>query len=163
MKLETANRRIDNSCNPAFRMCSAVLVDVMTRALSPFKPLLQHVLTLAQLAVAVLLLAPEATFLPIFTLIQHDIIVHNIVDALCHDRAADRSQSDEVSNVAFFGISHIATLLSRAFHFDAIRTAHHRAGRAWDSELFLLFSSAGMFASAPVFGALSIVLILLFF
>jgi len=83
----------------------------MTRALSPFKPLVAALfLTLAQLAVAVLLLAPEGPLSYRYsTLIQHDSYwFMNIVD---RGYATTVPPIDhkvmEVSNVAFFsGISH---------------------------------------------------------
>src|SRR5205807_8607514 len=108
---EIGNRQCEgstNSCNPpAFRMCSAVPGgDVMTRALSPFKPLVAALfLTLPQLAVAVLLLAPEGPLSYRYsTLIQHDSYwFMNIVD---RGYATTVPPIDhkvmEVSNVAFF-------------------------------------------------------------
>src|SRR5438477_3151210 len=88
-------------------MCSAVPGgDVMTRSLSPFKPLVAALLiTLAQLAVAVLLLAPEGPLSYRYsTLIQHDSYwFTNIVDrGYATTVPPINHKVMEVSNVAFF-------------------------------------------------------------
>ena len=137
----------------------------MTRALSPFKPLVAALLlTLAQLAVAVLLLAPEGPLSYRYsTLIQHDSYwFMNIVD---RGYATTVPPIDhkvmEVSNVAFFpAYPTIATLLSRAFHFDAdnalLITAQAAAWGFW-SYFFLFCERWNVSPLLQFFGALSIV------
>src|ERR1700730_8067972 len=95
-----------NSCNvEGFGISSAVPVG-MSRKSSPFKPLLAGLLvTLAQIAVAVLLLAPEGPLSYRYsTLIQHDgYWVLNIVDRGYQTILPPINHKGlEVSNVAFF-------------------------------------------------------------
>src|SRR5256885_16763172 len=67
---------LTSSCNRnGFRICSAVPTNgAMSRSLSPFKPILAGLCcALAQLALAILLLAPEGPLSSRYsTLIQHD-------------------------------------------------------------------------------------------
>ena len=147
-------------------MCSAVpRDDVMTGALSRFKPLvLALLLTLAQLAVAVLFLAPEGPLSYRYsTLIQHDSYwFMNIVD---RGYATTVPPIDhkvmEVSNVAFFpAYPTIAALLGRALHLDAddalLITAQAAAWGFW-SYFFLFCERWNVPPLLQFFGALSIV------
>ena len=113
-----------SSCNvDGFRISSAVPA-AMSRKSSPLKPLLAGLLmTLAQIAVAVLLLAPEGPFSYRYsTLVQHDgYWFLNIVDRGYQTIVPPINHKVmEVSNVAFFpAYPALASLLRYCFHLTS--------------------------------------------
>src|SRR6266404_5143231 len=114
-----------SSCNlESFRISSAVPTRAaMTRSPSPLRPLLAGLLlTLAQIAVAVLLLAPEGPVSEQYrALMQHDSYwFMNIVDRGYQTIVPPINHKvTEVSNVGFFpAYPAIATLLRYGLHLD---------------------------------------------
>jgi len=138
--------------------------DALTRSAATFKPLLLGLLlTLAQLAVAVYLLAPEGPLSYRYsTLIQHDSYwFANIIDRGFQTIVPPIDHKVmEVSNVAFFpAYPAIAGLLRTIFHIETgnalLITAQAAAWGFWT--YFLLFCERwSLSASLRFFGALSI-------
>ena len=137
----------------------------MTRSPSPLKPLLAGLLlTLAQIAVAVCLLAPEGPLSYRYsTLIQHDSYwFGNIVDRGYQTIVPPISHKMmEVSNVAFFpAYPAIAALLRYGLHFDTANallvTAQVAAWGFW-SYFFLFCERWNLSPALQFLGALSIV------
>jgi len=137
----------------------------MTRSPSPLKPLLAGLLlTLAQIAVAVCLLAPEGPLSYRYsTLIQHDSYwFENIVDRGYQTIVPPISHKMmEVSNVAFFpAYPAIAALLRYGLHFDTANallvTAQAAAWGFW-SYFFLFCERWNLSPTLQFLGALSIV------
>src|ERR1700719_2299948 len=156
-----------SSCNlESFRISSAVPTRAaMTRSPSPLKPLLAGLLlTLAQIAVAVCLLAPEGPLSYRYsTLIQHDSYwFENIVDRGYQTIVPPISHKMmEVSNVAFFpAYPAIAALLRYGLHFDTgnalLVTAQAAAWGFW-SYFFLFCERWNLSPALQFLGALSIV------
>jgi hypothetical protein len=137
----------------------------MTRSPLPFKPLLAGLfLTLAQIAVAVFLLAPEGPLSYRYsTLVEHDSYwFMNIVD---RGYATTVPPVDhkvmEVSNVAFFpAYPAIAALLRYGLNLDTenalLVTAQAAAWGFW-SYFFLFCERWNLSPALQIFGALSIV------
>lgn len=156
-----------SSCNSqGFRISSAAPTrDAMTRSPLPFKPLLAGLfLTLAQIAVAVFLLAPEGPLSSRYaTLIEHDSFwFMNIVD---RGYATTVPPPDhkvmEVSNVAFFpAYPAIAALVRYGLRLDTenalLVTAQAAAWGFW-SYFFLFCERWNLSPALQFFGALSIV------
>jgi hypothetical protein len=137
----------------------------MTRLPPPLKPLLAGLLlTLAQIAVAVCLLAPEGPLSYRYsTLIQHDSYwFGNIVDRGYQTIVPPISHKMmEVSNVAFFpAYPAIAALLRYGLHFDTANallvTAQVAAWGFW-SYFFLFCERWNLSPALQFLGALSIV------
>jgi len=137
----------------------------MTRLPPPLKPLLAGLLlTLAQIAVAVCLLAPEGPLSYRYsTLIQHDSYwFGNIVDRGYQTIVPPmREKMMEVSNVAFFpAYPAIAALLRYGLHFDTANallvTAQVAAWGFW-SYFFLFCERWNLSPALQFLGALSIV------
>jgi hypothetical protein len=137
----------------------------MIRSPSPLKPLLAGLLlTLAQIAVAVCLLAPEGPLSYRYsTLIQHDSYwFENIVDRGYQTIVPPISHKMmEVSNVAFFpAYPAIAALLRYGLHFDTgnalLVTAQAAAWGFW-SYFFLFCERWNLSPALQFLGALSIV------
>src|SRR5437016_10590279 len=156
-----------SSCNlERFRISSAVPIRAaMTRLPPPLKPLLAGLLlTLAQIAVAVCLLAPEGPLSYRYsTLIQHDSYwFGNIVDRGYQTIVPPmREKMMEVSNVAFFpAYPAIAALLRYGLHFDTANallvTAQVAAWGFW-SYFFLFCERWNLSPALQFLGALSIV------
>jgi hypothetical protein len=139
--------------------------DAMTRASSPFRPLLAGLLlTLAQIAVAVVLLAPEGPISHQYrTLIQHDsywfmnVVDHGyqtIVPPINH-------KVMEVSNVGFFpAYPALAAVLHYGLHLDtheALLVAAQAAAWGFWSYYFLFCERWNLSPALRFFGALSIV------
>src|SRR5438552_9447759 len=168
MRLETASaERLTSSCNrKSFSISSAVpLSDTMKGARSRIKPLLAGLLlTLAQIAVAVCLLAPEGPLSYRYsTLIQHDSYwFENIVDRGYQTIVPPMNHKMmEVSNVAFFpAYPAIAALLRHGLHFDTgnalLITAQAAAWGFW-SYFFLFCVLWNLSPALQFLGALSIV------
>lgn len=167
MQLETATApNLTSSCYPeAFRISSAVPVSkTMTAARSPLKALLAGLLvTLAQVAVSVLLLAPEGPFSYRYsTLVQHDgYWFMNIVNRGYETIVPPVSHKVmEVSNVAFFpAYPAIASLLRYGLHLETdqalLITAQAAAWGFW-SYFFLFCDRWGLSPTLQFLGALSI-------
>src|SRR5436853_7676407 len=120
--------RPTNSCNlRSFRISSALPTrDAMTRPSLSLRPAVAGLLlTLAQIAVAVCLLAPEGPLSYRYsTLVQHDSYwFGNIVDRGYQTIVPPmREKMMEVSNVAFFpAYPAIAALLRYGLHFDTAK------------------------------------------
>jgi hypothetical protein len=168
MQSETAlDEGPTSSCNvESFRISSAVPTgDAMTRTSSPLKPLIAGLLlTLAQMAVAVCLLAPEGPLSYRYsTLIQHDSYwFQNIVERGYQTIVPPANHKVmEVSNVAFFpAFPAIVALLRYGLHFDAgnalLITAQASAWGFW-SYFFLFCERWNLSPTLQFFGALSIV------
>ena len=167
MQLETAPRpRPTSSCNrEGFRISSALPVsETMTAARSPLKPLLAGlVVTLVQIAIAVLLLAPEGPLAWRYsTLNQHDSYwFMNIVDRGYQTTVPPINHKVmEVSNVAFFpAYPAIAALLRYGLHLEMdnalLITAQAAAWGFWS--YFFLFCERWMLSpKLQLLGALSI-------
>src|SRR6202790_117925 len=155
-----------SSCNPSdFGISSAVPIhDAMTRLPSPLKSLLAGlVLTLAQIVVAVWLLAPEGSFSDRYTtLIQHDgYWFMNIVD---RGYATTVPPIDhkvmEVSNVAFFpAYPTLAALLRRGLDLEtttALLIVSQIAAWGFWSYFFLFCQRWNLSPVLQFFGAMSI-------
>ena len=136
----------------------------MSRPLSSLKPLLAGLcLTLAQIAVAVLLLAPEGELSHRYsTLVQHDSYwFMNIVDRGYGTPVPPVNYKVmEVSNVAFFpAYPAVAALLRYGLHFGTsnalLITAQIAAWGFW-SYFFLFCERWNLSPSLRLFGALSI-------
>jgi hypothetical protein len=166
MRLETASAgRLASSCNvETFRISSAVPL-LMTSVRSTVRPLVAGlVLTLAQIAIAVGLLAPEGEFSDRYsTLVQHDSFwFMNIVDRGYQTTVPPIDHKVmEVSNVAFFpAYPAIASLLRRAFDLESdvalLVTAQIAAWGFW-SYFFLFCERWNLSPTLQLFGALSIV------
>src|SRR3984893_987345 len=114
-----------SSCNPeAFGLSSALPGADVIRSKFLFRPwLLGLLLTLAQLALAVFLLAPEGTFSFRYeSLVQHDgFWFENIVDRGYQTIVPPINHKGmEVSNVAFFpAYAVLASVLSSVFRVDS--------------------------------------------
>src|SRR5437667_822150 len=156
-----------SSCNlESFRISSAVPTRAaMTRSPSPLKPLLAGLLlTLAQIAVAVCLLAPEGPLSYRYsTLIQHDSYwFENIVDRGYQTIVPPMNHKMmEVSNVAFFpAYPAIAALLLYGLNIDTgtalLITAQVAACGFW-SYFFLFCERWNLSPALQFLGALSIV------
>src|SRR5229473_3413196 len=153
-----------SSCNvEGFRISSAVPAG-MSRKSSPLKPLLAGLLvTLAQIAVAVLLLAPEGPLSYRYsTLIQHDgYWFANIVDRGYQTIVPPINHKVmEVSNVAFFpAYPVLANLLRVAFRVETetalLITAQLAAWGFW-TYFFLFCERWKLSSSLRFFGALAI-------
>src|SRR5229473_5385275 len=153
-----------NSCNvEGFGISSAVPVG-MSRKSSPFKPLLAGLLfTLAQIAVAVLLLAPEGPLsFRYSTLVQHDgYWFMNIVDRGYQTIVPPINHKVmEVSNVGFFpAYPALASLVRYGLHLDTrdalLVTAQAAACGFW-SYFFLFCQRWNLSPTLRFFGALSI-------
>src|SRR5438105_14801617 len=153
-----------SSCNVGgFGISSAVPVG-MSRKSSPFKPLLAGLLvTLAQIAVAVLLLAPEGPLSYRYsTLIQHDgYWFLNIVDRGYQTIVPPINHKVlEVSNVTFFtAYPALATLVRYCFHITSenalLITAQAAAWGFW-SYFFLFCQRWNLSTGLQTLGALSI-------
>src|ERR1700726_2067335 len=155
-----------SSCNlESFRISSAVPTRAaMTRSPSPLKPLLAGLLlTLAQIAVAVCLLAPEGPLSYRYsTLIQHDSYwFENIVDRGYETIVPPISHKVmEVSNTGFFpAYPAIAWILHRALDLDAgnalLITAQSAAWGFW-TYFFLFCDRWNLPPGWQLFGALTI-------
>ncbi len=155
-----------SSCNRnAFGICSAIPTNgVMTRSQSPFKPMLAGLfLALAQIALAVFLLAPEGPFSYRYSsLIQHDSLwFMNIVDRGYGTTVPPIDHKVmEVSNVAFFpAYPAIAAVLRYALHFDSgnalLITAQTAAWGFW-TYFFLFCERWNLSPTLQFFGAMSI-------
>src|ERR1700726_1395406 len=138
--------------------------DAMTHASSIFRPLLAGLLlTLAQIAVAILLLAPEGPLSEQYrALMQHDSYwVMNIVDRGYQTIVPPINHKVmEVSNVGFFpAYPAIATLLRYGLHLDTrdalLVTAQAAACGFW-SYFFLFCKRWNLSPALRFFGALSI-------
>jgi len=168
MRFESAcAERPTSSCNlRGFRISSALpTCDAMTRSLSPLKPLLAGLmLTLAQIAVAICLLAPEGPLSYRYsTLVQHDSYwFENIVERGYQTPVPPISHKVmEVSNVAFFpAYPAIAAVLRYGLNFGAqnalLITAQAAAWGFW-SYFFLFCERWNLSPALQFFGALSIV------
>src|SRR5947209_14930721 len=168
MQLETASaEKPSSSCNAGdFRISSALpAFDVMIRNSSPFKPLLAGLLlTLAQIAVAVLLLAPEGPLsFRYSTLVQHDgYWFMNIVNRGYETIVPPVNHKVmEVSNVAFFpAYPALAAVLRYGFRFETdnalLITAQAAAWGFW-SYFFLFCERWSLSPKLQFLGALSIV------
>jgi hypothetical protein len=155
-----------NSCNhQSFNISSAFpMDDALTRSSSALKPVVAGlVLTLAQIAVAVCLLAPEGPLSYRYsTLIQHDSYwFANIIDRGFQTIVPPISHKVmEVSNVAFFpAYPAIAGLLRNLFHLETgnalLITAQAAAWGFW-SYFFLFCERWNLPRELRFFGALSI-------
>src|SRR6267143_4855815 len=155
-----------SSCNlERFRISSAVPIRAaMIRLPPPLKPLLAGlVLTLAQIAVAVCLLAPEGPLSHRYsTLIQHDgYWFLNIVDRGYQTIVPPINHKVmEVSNVAFFpAYPALANLVRYCFHVNSenalLITAQAAACGFW-SYFFLFCQRWNLSPTLRFFGALSI-------
>ena len=167
MRLETASiARPTSSCNgQGFSISSAVPVHTMKNSHSPLRPVLAGLfLTLAQIVVAVCLLAPPGPFSNRYsTLVQHDSywfinIVNRgyetIVPPINH-------KAMEVSNVAFFPAYPALSALLRygigiETHNALLITAQAAAWGFW-SYFFLFCERWGLSVTLQSLGALSIV------
>ena len=168
MRLETAYaERPTSSCNlPSFRISSALpSCDAMTRSSSSVKPVLAGLmLTLAQIAVTICLLAPEGPLSYRYTtLIQHDSYwFENIVERGYQTPVPPVSHKVmEVSNVAFFpAYPAIAAILRYGLHFGTqnalLITAQAAAWGFW-SYFFLFCDRWNLSPALQFFGALAIV------
>src|SRR5437660_10580068 len=156
-----------SSCNlERFRISSAVPIRAaMTRLPPPLKPLLAGLLlTLAQIAVAVCLLAPEGPLSYRYsTLVQHDSYwFMNIVDRGYRTIVPPIDHKVmEVSNVAFFpAYPAIASVLRYGLHVDTdnalLITAQIAAWGFW-SYFFLFCDRWNIAPTLQFFGALLIV------
>jgi len=156
-----------SSCNPrCFCISSAVPTgDAMTRASSAFKPLIAGLLlTAAQMAVAVCLLAPEGPLSYRYSsLIQHDSYwFQNIVERGYQTTVPPvNHKTMEVSNVAFFpAFPAIVALLHYGLHFSIgnalLITAQAAAWGFW-TYFFLFCQRWGLSPVLQFFGALSVV------
>src|SRR6202043_1478827 len=155
-----------SSCNlESFRISSAVPTRAaMTRSPSPLKPLLAGLLlTLAQIAVAVCLLAPEGPLSYRYsTLIQHDSYwFANIVDRGYETTVPPISHKMmEVSNVAFFpAYPAIAAILhygARLSIYNALLVTAQAAAWGFWSYFFLFCERWNISPLLQFFGALSI-------
>lgn len=156
-----------SSCNnQGFRISSAAPTrDAMTRLPLPFKPLLAGLfITLAQIAVAVFLLAPEGPLSYRYaSLIQHDSFwFMNIVDRGYGTTVPPVDHKVmEVSNVAFFpAYPAIVALVRYAFRLDTenalLFTAQAATWGFW-SYFFLFCERWNLSPALQFFGALSIV------
>src|SRR6266705_4499576 len=156
-----------SSCNlESFLVSSAVPTRAaMTRSPSPLKPLLAGLLlTLAQIAVAVCLLAPEGPLSYRYsTLIQHDSYwFENIVERGYQTPVPPVSHKVmEVSNVAVFpAYPAVAAVLRYGLHFGAqnalLITAQAATWGFW-SYFFLFCDRWNLSPALQFFGALSIV------
>src|SRR3984893_1199396 len=155
-----------SSCKPeGFGISSAAPIhDAMIRRLSPCKPLLAGlVLTLAQILIAVCLLAPEGPFSYRYsTLIQHDgYWFMNIVNrGYATTVPPINHKVMEVSNVAFFpAYPALASLLQHALNLETstalLITSQIAAWGFWT--YFLLFCKRWKLSPAlQFFGAMSI-------
>ncbi|MFN2542861.1 MAG: hypothetical protein ABR514_11955 [Chthoniobacterales bacterium] len=161
-----SSARSTSSCNgEPFPVSSAFpMGDLLTRSASIFKPIAAgFLLTVAQLAVAVCLLAPEGPLSYRYsTLIQHDSYwFANIVDRGFQTIAPPISHKVmEVSNVAFFpAYPAIAGLLHNVFHLQTgnalLMTAQAAAWGFW-TYFFLFCERWNLPPSLRFFGALSI-------
>src|ERR1700730_2165011 len=166
MRLETAPAsKLASSCNvDTFPISSAVSFS-MTSVRSTIRPFVAGlVLTLAQIAVAVCLLAPEGALSDRYsTLIQHDSFwFMNIVDRGYQTTVPPVNHKVmEVSNVAFFtAYPAIAALLRRAFDLETdvalLVTAQVAAWGVW-TYFFLFCERWNLSPALQLFGALSIV------
>jgi len=155
-----------NSCNQqSFNISSTFpMEEGLTRSLSVLKPVIAGlVLTLAQVAVAVCLLAPEGPLSYRYsTLIQHDSYwFANIVDRGFQTIVPPISHKVmEVSNVAFFpAYPAIAGLIRNFFHLETgnalLVTAQAAAWGFW-SYFFLFCERWNLSPALRFFGALSI-------
>lgn len=155
-----------SSCNPqGFGISSAVPIhDAMIRLPSPLKSLLAGLLlTLAQIVVAVWLLAPEGSFSDRYaTLVQHDgYWFMNIVD---RGYATTVPPIDhkvmEVSNVAFFpAYPGIAAFLRRGLNLEtstALLVTSQAAAWGFWSYFFLFCERWNLSPTLQIFGAMSI-------
>jgi hypothetical protein len=168
MRLETAPaEKLTSSCNPqSFSISSSVpLSDTMKLAFSRTKPLLAGLfLTLAQIALAVCLLAPEGPLSYRYsTLIQHDgYWFMNIVNRGYQTTLPPINHKEmEVSNVAFFpAYPALAAVLRYGFGFETdnalLITAQAAAWGFW-SYFFLFCERWGLSPRLQFLGALSIV------
>jgi hypothetical protein len=167
MQLEIATAKLPtSSCNQErFRISSAApSFETMNALRSPVKPLLAGLfVTLAQIAVAVLLLAPEGSFSYRYsTLNQHDSYwFMNIVDRGYQTIVPPINHKVmEVSNVAFFpAYPAIAALLHYGLNFETdnalLITAQAAAWGFWS--YYFLFCERWMLSPKLQFlGALSI-------
>ena len=156
-----------NSCNTnSFRISSAPpTYGVMSHSLFPFKPLLAGlIMTLAQVALAVALLAPEGPLSYRYsTLIQHDgYWFMNIVDRGYQTIVPPINHKVmEISNVAFFpAYPAIAGLLRYGLHLGTenalLLTAQAAAWGFW-SYFFLFCDRWNLSPGLQFFGALAIV------
>lgn len=131
---------------------------------SPFRALLLGLLvTIAQVALAVLVLAPEGPFSYRYsTLIQHDgYWFMNIVDrGYATTLPPINHKVMEVSNVAFFpAYPAIAALLSHGLHFDtgaALLVSAQAAAWGFWSYFFLFCARWNLSPTLQIFGALAI-------
>src|SRR6266704_112854 len=167
MRFETAfAERPTSSCNLlSFRISSALpICDVMTRPPSSLKPVLAGLLlTLAQIVVAIGLLAPEGPLSYRYaTLIQHDSYwFENIVERGYQTPVPPISHKVmEVSNVAFFpAYPAIAALLRYGLQFGTqnalLITAQAAAWGFW-SYFFLFCERWKLSPTLRFFGALAI-------
>lgn len=154
------------SCNPrGFGISSAVSTHAaMIRLPSPLQPLLAGLaLTLAQIAVAVLLLAPEGSFSYRYsTLIQHDgYWFMNIVNrGYATTVPPINHKVMEVSNVAFFpAYPAIAGLLGHGLDLDtstALLITSQAAAWGFWSYFFLFCQRWNLSPALQFFGAMSI-------
>jgi hypothetical protein len=166
MRLETAPAgRLASSCNvETFRISSAVPL-LMTSVRSTIRPLVAGlVLTLAQIAIAVCLLAPEGELSDRYsTLVQHDSFwFMNIVDRGYETTVPPINHKVmEVSNVAFFpAYPAIAALLQRALDLeteDALLVTAQLAAWGFWTYFFLFCERWNLSPTLQFFGALSIV------
>ena len=140
------------------------MADALSRSTSAIKPVVAGLaLTLAQLAVAICLLAPEGPLSYRYsTLIQHDSYwFANIIDRGFQTIVPPISHKVmEVSNVAFFpAYPALAGLLQKIFHLETgnalLITAQAAAWGFW-SYFFLFCERWNLSASLRFFGALSI-------
>src|SRR5947208_2818091 len=167
MRLETASaERLTSSCNrKSFSISSAVpLSDTMNGARSRIKPLLAGLLlTVAQVAVAVLLLAPEGPLSYRYsTLIQHDgYWFMNIVDRGYQTIVPPINHKVmEVSNVAFFpAYPALASLVRYCFNLTSenalLITAQISAWGFWS--YFFLFCQRWNLSPALRFSGTSLI------
>src|SRR5438445_1670949 len=168
MQSETAPaERPTSSCNrKSFSISSAVpLSDTMKGAQSRIKPLLAGLLlTLAQIAVAVCLLAPEGPLSYRYsTLVQHDgYWFMNIVNRGYETTVPPINHKEmEVSNVAFFpAYPALAAVLRYGFRFETdnalLITAQAAAWGFW-SYFFLFCERWSLSPRLQFLGALSVV------
>ena len=156
-----------SSCNVgSFRISSTLPTsEGMTRSSPPFRPLLAGLLlTLAQIAVAVLLLAPEGPLSYRYsTLVQHDgFWFMNIVDRGYQTIVPPINHKVmEVSNVGFFpAYPALAALIRYGLHLDAdnalLITAQVAAWGFW-TYFFLFCERWNLSPALRFFGALAVV------
>src|SRR4029077_8404041 len=155
-----------SSCNVgSFRISSTLPTsEGMTRSSPPFRPLLAGLLlTLAQIAVAVLLLAPEGPLSYRYsTLVQHDgFWFMNIVDRGYQTIVPPINHKVmEVSNVGFFpAYPALAALIRYGLHLDTdnalLITAQAAAWGFW-TYFFLFCERWNLSPAVQILGALSI-------